>query len=283
MARIGHNPLNNKPAPHRTSDMVLMAITHLPNTQGYHLHRLEVIKKCLLSMRDNAKTKCDVMIWDNGSCDELRDWLKNDYKPSALVFSENVGKSAGRLGLLGMVTPETIVNISDDDIYYYPDWLSPQIDLLKNIPNVSSVTGYPIRTSFRWATENTIYRMQKAGAIITRGKIMPEQWEKDFCISIGREWEAHKAGTIKDFDIIATYNNRKFFLTSHHCQFVGYAGLLRAAALDTLMLGCMSDEKPFDTMLDKMGNRIATIERRTRHIGNIIDEGLRIDIENAER
>jgi len=283
MARVGRNPLSSSPAQHRTSAVVLSAITHLPNEQGYHLHRLEVIKTSLLSMRRNAGGVYDVTIWDNGSCPALREWLIDEYKPTTLILSPNVGKSAARLGLTGGVSPETIINVSDDDIYYYPDWLQPQIDLLVNIPSTACVTGYPLRTSFRWGAENTIKRMSKSGATLKQGRFLPDAWEDDYAVSIGRDKNEHRQSSEKDNEILAELKGYKFYLTSHHCQHIGYAGMLRTATLKTLMLGAMPDEKPYDRMLDTLGNRLATAERLTRHIGNMIDEDLRRDMEAAEK
>jgi hypothetical protein len=234
-------------------------------------------------MRRNAGGAHDVAIWDNGSCPTLRDWLQNEYKPETLILSPNVGKSAARLGLTGIVSPETVINIADDDIYYYPNWLQPQIDLLENIPAVACVTGYPLRTSFRWGVENTMRRVQHSGAVLKQGRFIPDTWENDYAVSIGRNPLEHRQSSMKDNEIMAEFKGRKFYLTSHHCQHVGYAGMLRTATLKTLMLGAMPDEKPYDRMLDTLGNRIATVERYTRHIGNVIDDELRKDIAAAEK
>jgi hypothetical protein len=92
----------------------------------------------------------------------------------------------------------------------------------------------------------------------------------------------HARETINDKDILAEYNGVKAYATSHHCQHIGRAGLLASAAREVIMYSCMPNEKPYDIILDKMGNRLATIERYTRHIGNIIDKDLRSDILNAE-
>lgn len=274
--RVGTNP-NRSAGADQWTDIILSVVTHLPNTEGYHSKRLEVIQLCLESMRAGAGGDYTVIIWDNGSCKELRDWLQNEYKPDVLILASNMGKTLAREAVARMLPPEKILTYSDDDIYYYPNWLQPQLKLLKHYPNVASVTGYPVRTAFRWGVENTVKRMSERGKI-TKGRFIPDEWERDFCVSIGREYEWHKQYTANDIDILCDYSGVNAYLTSHHCQFIAQAGTLaKASKLDGQAMG---DEKPFDLALDKLGNRLATTQRLTRHIGNVIDEELRKELTN---
>lgn len=277
MARIGRNPNRDKPAPVRISNIVLTCVTYLPNFKDYHTNRFEVVQKCLTSMRDNAGGTYTVIVWDNGSCEEFREWVERKYKPDIFIKSGNVGKSVARAALFGMLPPDTIVNYSDDDIYYYPNWLLPQIKLLKHFPDVSCVTGYPTRAMFQGGVENTIKRLKP-----TFGRFIPKKWEDDFARSIGWDINLHTASTKTTKDIMVEYRGVKAFATSHHCQQIGRAGLLGEAARRYMMYDCMPNERPYDIILDKMGNRLATLERYTRHIGNVIDENLRCDILKAE-
>lgn len=278
MARIGRNPNANKPAPVRISNIVLTCVVHLPNFRGYHANRLEVVQKCLTSMRDNAGGTYTVIVWDNGSCKDFRKWVENEYKPDIFIKSSNIGKSAARAALFGMLDPDTIVNYSDDDMYHYPNWLSPQIKLLKHFPDVSCVTGYPVRTAFQWGVENTISRLKP-----TYGRFIPQKWEDDFAVSIGWGKAHHAEYTKNGRDIIVEYKGMKAYATSHHCQHIGFAGLLNTAAWRVMAYSSVSYERPYDVELDKMGNRLATLHRYTRHMGNVIDDDLRRDILKAER
>jgi len=278
MARIGGNPNANTSAPVRISNVVLTCVVHLPNLKGYHAKRLEVVQKCLTSMRNNAGGSYTVIVWDNGSCKDLRKWVESEYKPDIYIKSGNIGKSAARAALFGMLDPDTIVNYSDDDIYHYPNWLMPQIKLFKHFPDVSCVTGYPVRTAFQWGVENTIARLKP-----TYGRFIPQKWEDDFARSIGWDKDHYAEYAKSDREIIVEYKGVKAYATSHHCQHIGRAGLLNTVAWRVMAYGSMSDEKPYDIEMDKMGNRLATLQRYTRHMGNEIDDDLWRDILRAER
>ena len=106
MARIGRNPNTNKRAPVRMTNVVLTSVVHLPHLRGYHAHRLEVVQKCLTSMRNNAGGTYTVIVWDNGSCKVFQKWVEREYKPDIYIKSSNIGKSAARAALFGMLDPD---------------------------------------------------------------------------------------------------------------------------------------------------------------------------------
>lgn len=271
--RIGSNPNRDKRA-EQLKGKVLAIVTHLPNMEGYHAQRLEVILTCIRSMKKDNKD-CSLIIWDNGSCDTLKNFVQ-DLEPDIFIESRNVGKSSARAGIFRMLPPQTIVAMSDDDILYYPGWLDAEIQVLTTYPNVACVTGNPIRTSFRWGCENTV-KWMKQNANLEVGKFIPDEYERDFCVSIGRDYEAHKKGTLKDVDYRGCYNDVYAYGTSHHCQFISIAGLvLPAMRFDDY---AMNDEKPFDVALDRLGLRLSTVKRYSRHIGNVIHPELKAEIE----
>jgi hypothetical protein len=168
-----------------------------------------------------------------------------------------------------MCPPGSIVGYCDDDIYFYPGWLYPQMTLLQTFPNVAAVTGYPVRTAFRWGCENTI-KWAEANAKLEVGRFIPRQYEDDFCKSIGRDPEWHwNEYTKDDKDYRVTYNGLQAYCTAHHCQFIGYQDILtQVGKYDG---GAMGDEKPTDMALDNLGLRLSTTQRFTRHIGNVME------------
>lgn len=127
--RIGNNPMRGKPISHTMPGEVATVVTHLPNQEGYHAQRLEVVQTCLKSMRNGAPG-IPVMVWDNGSCQELRDWLLDDYRPDFLVLSDNVGKHNAQKSIANLFPPETIIGFSDDDMLFWHGWWSESIRLL---------------------------------------------------------------------------------------------------------------------------------------------------------
>lgn len=272
--RVGNNP-NKSALANSYMPVVLSVVTYLPNQIGYHAKRFEVIQKCLRSMTQHAEMDFTLIIWDNGSIPELLDWMRDEIKPDILIRSENMGKTTAKRSVAGMIPPESIISFCDDDIYFYPNWLKPQIETLGHFPNTAIVTGYPVRTAFRWGTENTLKNCRNFGRV-SEGRFIPRQWEDDFALSVGRTPEFQADYTKYDIDYKVEYKGREAFCTSHHCQFVSKAkNVVKATAFDGQALG---EEKTFDIEMDKLGLRLATTQRLTRHIGNILDDKLKDEI-----
>jgi len=258
--------------------IVVSAILHLPNMEGYHADRMKVIQTSLNTMRRNAGTDCQILIWDNGSCSKMINWLKNTYKPDWLILSPNIGKASARASIVRMLPKDTIVGIADDDMYYYPGWLVEQVHVLETFPHVGQVSGYPVRTQFRWGNKKTL-KWADNRHILSKGKFIPVQYDKDFCTSIGREYEYQRATTVNDWDYKITYKGIEAYAVAHHCQFIAYAGVI--APFCKFDYDAMGDEKPFDIAVDNAGLlRLTTIERYTRHIGNRLDDDL-IELEKG--
>ena len=252
---------------------IASSIVHLPNFEGYHEQRFEVVKTSLTTMRENAGLDCKILIWDNGSCQEFRDWLLNEYKPDYVVLSNNVGLSNARAGLIRMLPPDVILGVADDDMYYYPDWFKAQVELMNYFPNVGQVSGYPVRTQMRWGNRRTLEWARKV-AVVEEGSFIPSEWDRDYCTSIGRDYEWHKKYTENDMDKRITYRGVQAYAFAHHCQFICKVKLL--ANLMNFTTEAMSDDKPFDWAVDTTGMlRLTTINRYTRHIGNVLDDDLK--------
>jgi len=271
--RVGNNPNRGLRAA-EFSHVVLTCVTHLPNPDGYHAQRLEVVQTCLTSMRAGYEN-LSMIVWDNGSCVALRDWLQYEFKPSQLVFSENIGKNTARTCMARMLPMDRVMSYSDDDMYFYPSWLEPQLELLRHFPNVAAVTGYPVRTAFRWGNLNTL-AWARENAHLTTGRFIPDRWEDDFAISVERTPEWHRDYTKDDMDWKIYYKGKEALATAHHCQFISPVSMI--GRIMNYWPEAMADEKNTDIVLDKIGLRLATTKRYTRHMGNVIDESLRKEI-----
>jgi hypothetical protein len=278
--RLGLNPLRASTAPYDFHDVVLLVVTHLPTLDGYHAGRMEIVQTCLRTMRENAGREHTFYVWDNGSCDAFTDWLREDFRPDFLMLSQNIGKNPARAAAIATLPLGAIVAYSDDDMLFYPNWLQPQIDLLVHFPNVAAVSGYPCRVMFRWGIERTIAWARKNGKL-EQGRFIPKEWEDDYADSIGRDRNEQVQNTIKDVDYRVTFEGVKAYTTAHHCQFIGYVATVRNAmytdSASTAM--ALDDEKQTDIRLDQLGLRLSTTERLARHMGNVMDDGLRADVE----
>ena len=73
--RVGQNPakqVNHIVKPKRITVAVL---NYIPYQKGYFSQSFEVLKKCLSSIINNTEESYDLMVFDNGSCYEVKQYL----------------------------------------------------------------------------------------------------------------------------------------------------------------------------------------------------------------
>jgi hypothetical protein len=244
----------------------------------YHKERFDIVKTCLQSMRDRCYKDHTFYVWDNGSCEVFRDWVYNEFKPDLLTLSHNIGKISARTAAITALPLSSLVCYSDDDMLFYDNWLQPQLEILNYFPNVALVSGYAIRTSFRWGYKKMLEWARKNAKLET-GHFIPDEYEKDFAESVGRDPEQHLIETAKDQDVIIEYQEMKAYATGHHCQFIAYAGKILPVMISDA--GAMTSEQQWDNAVDQLGLRLSTLERYCRHMGNHVDDKLRIEMDEV--
>lgn len=264
--RVGQNPLKGAKVD-GLKNIVLAVVVHLPQDTGYHAQRKEVVWRCLETMTAGAKEKYSLLIWDNGSMNGFSQGLKG-LGPDVFIQTPNLGLTFAKAAIANMLPKDTILCYSDDDMLFHEGWLTAQLGLLHHFPNVSCVTGYPVRTSFRWGNQNTKEWARKH-AKLESGRFIPDQYEDDFALSVGRTPEWQKEYAKKDIDWRITYKGKTAYATSHHCQFIGYAGRIAEAIKHGSM--ALESETGFDIELDRLGLRLATTQRYCQHIGNVLE------------
>lgn len=271
--RLGNNPNKGKTiAP--LSRVVVLVITHLPEMESdYHRGRAAIIEKSLDTLRLNSlHNDYSLVIWDNGSEKSFQEYLLG-WRPDQLILSRNIGKTNALKSIMRMLPPDTILAYGDDDIEYMPNWLAPQIEILETYPNVGTVTGWPVRVTGTWGVDTPktweTHDGHKDGETFERGRFIPDEWERDYCESVGRDWDGYKALTWGVQDVRITYHGVQAYAMSQHCQFVCYPE--RVEPLIEWTDRVMQDEIPWDKAVDIAGLlRLSTVERYTRHLGNVL-------------
>lgn len=271
--RKGNNP--NKGARAKVTPGKLATVTtHLPNLTGYHAERFAIVKACLVSMRKFADVP--VMVWDNGSCDELRAWLLDEYKPDYVMLSANVGKHSARAAMIHGAKPETVISFTDDDMLFYPGWWSESETILRAYPNTGAVSAWPLRVSSRWGINSTLAWAYK-NADVQHGKFTSIEQETDYAESVGLDTHEHLNRIASMDDYRLTYNGVQAYAAAQHCQFMTIAERLAPLCEYNPLL--LTGERAFDDAIDNAGFlRLTTTKRLSRHMGNVLDDKLRSEI-----
>jgi glycosyltransferase involved in cell wall biosynthesis len=276
--RVGMNPMREEVIPRKLPPNVpvVAVITHLPSLDDeYHKHRLEVAKASIMSARNNAGS-CFFVVWDNGSCYKLTEFLRG-LCPDNLILSANVGKQSAINALCSMYHG-SIIAISDDDILHYDNWLAPQIEILKAFPDVGLVSGCVTRHYMKY-THLYAWEFAKNNQFAQISET-PLEWDHQHGESIGksRRFTDHIIQGVTPCTI--KYNDVTARIGGNHCQFVGYADVLKPFLPRTDRY--MEPLYPFDLRVDNAKLlRLLTVDRKTRHLGNVLSDEDREEIKEV--
>lgn len=186
--RKGQNPAKFAKTVAKPERITVAVLNYIPFLSGFYAEGLDVLKVSLESMRHDPGLPFDLMVFDNGSCPEVRDWLiaeKEAGRIQYLILSEkNMGKG-GAWNIILAGAPGEIIAYSDSDILYYPGWLSRSVQLLETFPRVGMVTARPFRTNPDYHTATRAWA--EKNATLQEGQFLPWQTFWEFNRSLGQD------------------------------------------------------------------------------------------------
>jgi glycosyltransferase involved in cell wall biosynthesis len=255
--------------------VTVAVLVYLPYLQGYWEHRLDVLRLSLASLIHHTTAPYDLLVFDNGSCAEAKQFLRELQEQGAIRYlisaHENIGK-AGALKIIFAAAPGEVVAYSDDDIFFYPGWLEAHLQLLDTYPSVGMVSGCAVRTLFDHGTKSNLRLAEtNAEVSLTRGKRIPLEWETEWAESYGRDVAEHRRALETMEDLSLEYRGLEAFAIANHNQFVTPKTVILRALPEAWSGRLMGEMNELDNAVDGLGFlRLSTIERTTKHIGNLV-------------
>ena len=274
MPRIGMNPGRGQKTDYCPARITLAMLTCLPEEAGYFEHRFDVTRLSLESLIANTPQPYDLLVFDNGSCPRLVDYLRglrDSGKINYLILSDrNIGK-IGALGIIFNTAPGEIVAYTDDDVFFLPGWLDEHLKIIDTYPNVGSVCGLYMRPLMAYGIQSTLEFIKRTDIQVERGLILPREMEQHYIDHMGRTWESYQEETKGLEDIAVTYQGVQAFVSAGHHQFVAPRRVILEAlpkAWGGELMGRMRD---LDGEVDRLGYlRFCTRTFPTRLLGNAL-------------
>jgi len=274
--RIGQNPAKTLDAVVQPQKVTVAIITYVPTLGGYYAQSLEVLKVCLNSIWENTHVPFDLMVFDNASCNDVREYLLDHHRKGKIQFLVLSDKNYGKAGAWNFIfgaAPGQYIAYADSDVYHYPGWLSSQIEVLETIPGTGMVTGMPMWTPEEFSTATVEWAAIQPDVTIERGKIL--SWEDYWRHSRSLGAEEAKARTHFESieNIVVNYQGERYYVGAAHFQFVAPKAVLQKL-LPIPSSRPMGQVRNLDIALNAQGYlRFCTSDWWIRHMGNTLETG----------
>lgn len=269
--RIGQNPAKFVKTVAQPERITVAVLNYIPLLSGYYADLLNVLQAHLKSLRGNAGLPFDLMLFDNGSCEEVQQFLLNEFNTGnieyLLLSQKNLGKG-GAWNLLFGGAPGEIIAYTDNDVLFSKNWLKESVSVLETYPNVGMVTARPFRTNPEYYSSTLKWAAETPDVKVERGSLM--RWEdfRDFDLSLGQSMEEIEKRFGETEDVRFIYHNLMSYAGASHWQFTAYKSILQKY-LPFLMDRPMGQVKQLDQRINADGYlRLMTAEPLAMNMSN---------------
>ncbi|MEA4930939.1 MAG: glycosyltransferase family A protein [Anaerolineaceae bacterium] len=210
--------------------ITVAVLNYIPFLSGFFAETFDVLKLCLGSIWENTDLPYDLLVFDNASCPEVREYLvqkQQEGKIQFLILSDtNLGKG-GAWNIMLAAAPGEVIAYTDNDCYFFPGWLSNSMEVLETYPNVGMLTSRPIANDNADNSSTITWAQAEPEAEIRFGRHL--QWEdfRSFVSSLGvTDEEATQRYAVLE-DAVLTYKGVPAYLGAIHYQFLAYKHVLQ--------------------------------------------------------
>lgn len=227
--RVGQNPAKYVKTVARPERITVAVLNYIP-LSGFYSEALDVLKVCLDSARREPGLPFDLLVFDNGSCEEVKNYLVNEQDEGRiqyLILSEkNLGKG-GAWNIMLSGAPGEIIAYADSDCLFYPGWLAESIKLLETFPKVGMVTARPFRTNPDFYTSTTAWGQGQPDVAKEHGQYISWETFLEFDRSIGQTDEEIRKHYETSEDVLLTCKDVQALAGASHWQFTARKDVLQ--------------------------------------------------------
>lgn len=285
--RTGVNPQKSEDYLVLKKNHRVVMVVFIPELSGYYEDMLEILKVSINSLYATIPNTSAITVVDNGSCDEVREYLYKLYREKVIdslqMHQENIGKIDAQIGA-ARTSREPLITLTDCDILFRPEWVSETFSVFNNFSSVGSVSPLPPRKAHTYYTV-TAQEKILTGSYQLQFEPIPENF-KDYNLflkSINWHLEKDENGLWP----IIRKNGKSAILGSDHQVITLRRDILfntTPATPSLTKVGKESEREYVDLAIDLNGGlRLSTCRYFANHMGNQLEPWMQKEVEKFQK
>jgi glycosyltransferase involved in cell wall biosynthesis len=276
--RVGKNPFKNKKGKFTPAKVGIVSLTYIPFLSGYYEYSFEVLKIHLESLLLTQTDDCNLLVFDNGSCPEVTDFLQAEQQREAidwLVLSNHNMSKAGAINWAFSVLENDYLAFTDSDILFRSGWVEESLEIFDHFDKAGIVAVQPPFFDLMKDEFLSVESIRADGRYQVDEAIPDQRWVEEYCRGVGISEEKRKHYETRPlFKATARSGAGEAWIGATHAQFMVSQEVAKAM-LPLPVSGRLmpADAKEINRKPEALGYwQLSTIDSFFYHMGNVLNE-----------
>ncbi len=274
--RQGQNPAKMGLKAYQPKRLGVALLSYIPNQEGFFSNSLEILRYQIASLHA-ATSDFDLLIFDNGSCPEVREELHLLYAAGRIHFlflsQFNIGK-VGAINWLLSAMPNDWICYSDGDMFFRPGWLENSLAIFEAFPSAGLVFAQPTLFDTLRGSGQAYHQLEADTRYALSQELVPAESVREYALGFGVEADLEKKLMETPVCVAIEKNSGiRAVVGGGHNQFLlRREDARRIVPLPTELALSPIDDSAFNRRVDDLGYlQLSTFEPFTFHVGNRLD------------
>jgi hypothetical protein len=275
--RVGKNPFKFKTDKFTPAKVGIVSLTYIPFLNGYYEYSLEVLKIHLESLQLTKTEDCNLLVFDNGSCQEVTNFLQAEQQRGAidwLVLSNHNMSKAGAINWAFSVLDNDYLAYTDSDILFRPGWVEESLAIFSHFDRAGIVAVQPPFFDLLKEELLTLESIRADNRFQVEEMLPDLLWVEEYCRGVGiPEEKRNKYETTPLFRVRTQSGEGEAWIGATHAQFM-VSREVGKAILPLPVSGRLmpADAKEINRKPEALGYwQLSTIDSYFFHIGNTLN------------
>jgi glycosyltransferase involved in cell wall biosynthesis len=282
--RQGQNPAKMGLKAYLPKRLGVALLSYIPNQEGFFTNSLDILKYQIASLHA-ATADFDLLVFDNGSCPEVREELNRLYSSGLihiLFLSQfNIGK-VGAINWLLAAMPNDWLCYSDGDMFFRKGWLENSLAVFDAFPSAGLVFAQPTLFDTLRGSGQAWHQLEADVRYHLSQVAVPAESVREYALGFGLKAEQEQELLETPVCMAEEKNSGiRAIVGGGHNQFLVRREVARRIVpIPTRLALSPVEDSAFNRRVDDLGFlQLSTFEPYTFHVGNRLDDWTRAEVD----